>query len=176
MQDFDSDGVVDFAATAQGDSETFVFIVFLHSDGTVKRAVSHPVSGTDSAKASVIAFHDVDRNGVPDLLVSSDDSTSITMLLLESDGLLSDSTLFSVAYNGASIPGGFGASLAIVGDLDGDGLPAFVVGYPTAGEGEVWTVEKLEGSQVRFLKLSYPPLSVRISGLLFNHLFGPQSL
>ena len=155
--DLDGDGVPDVAAGAEGDdgaggastNSGAVHIMFLNSDGTVKRTAeingstpNGPGAGRDGLFGAVSAAGDVDRDGTPDILAGArgDDPRragdtappgDAYVILMNSDG----SVKRTVAVNSASLPGAtlsagekFGASAALAGDLNRDGAQDLAVG------------------------------------------------
>src|SRR5258705_6656462 len=75
-------------------------------------------------RSSLSSAGDIDGDGVPDLMVASRDSTrsGVVWILSGRNGALLRT------LEGARPCDGFGSSMALVGDLDGDGSPDMVVG------------------------------------------------
>ncbi|MFT7646204.1 MAG: hypothetical protein ACI8Y4_000938 [Candidatus Poriferisodalaceae bacterium] len=104
----------------------------------------------DSFGHAVASIGDVDENGVTDLAVGAqtDDTVrsevgAVWILLLNSDGSVGSHTKL---LPGPGVSGDhFGAAIAPLGDLDGDGSPEIVVGSPDVPGGRV-TVLFLDGT------------------------------
>jgi hypothetical protein len=118
--DVDGDGVTDLAVGAPNFTYTsggdVVYIHFLNPDGTFKSRQS--LQGGIGFGASLGAVGDLDGDGVPDLIAGTAsernvDGRAIIMLLNSNGTVKRNSTIHSER--------GFGASVASIGDLDGDG-------------------------------------------------------
>ena len=149
LGDLDGDGVTDLAVSAAGDdeggfsfNEGAVYVLFLNTDGTVK---SHEkihelaLSGYDLFGSSLANLGDLDGDGVNDLVagaVGDDDGGYGTgaayVLFLNSDGTLKSHQKISDTQgnlNGVlDYYGSFGASVASLGDMDGDSVADLAVG------------------------------------------------
>ena len=170
LGDLDGDGVGDLAVGAyiDGDGGTergAVWVLFLNPDGTVK---SHQkISDTqgnftgilddlDWFGSSVAALGDLDGDGVGDLAVGArrdndggDSRGAVWVLFLNSNGTVKSHRKISDTQGGF---GGtldnddeFGASVAGLGDLDGDGMGDLAVGAwgdddGGSGHGAVWVL------------------------------------
>ena len=155
--DLDGDGVPDLAVGAQLDDDGgtnsargAVWILFMNSDGTV--ASHEKISDTagnfggaldngDIFGGSVASIGDLDGDGVPDLAVGAqlddDGGTNsargaVWILFMNSDGTVaSHEKISDTAGNfggDLDILDRFGTSVAVIGDLDGDGVPDLAVG------------------------------------------------
>jgi len=171
LGDLDEDGVEDLAVGALGDDDGgsqagAVWVLFLHADGTVKSwskigeaqggflGALDPLDFLGNALAS---RGDLNGDGIPDLAVGArgdDDGGSqrgaVWMLFLARDGSVkSDQKLSDLegGFGGELLDGDrLGASLAFLGDLDGDGVQDLAVGADGDDEvdgehGLVWILE-----------------------------------
>ncbi len=108
------------------------------------------LSAHDRFGSSLAALGDVDGDGVDDLAVgapfdddggglSNSDVGAVWILLRHADGSVRESIKISASEGGwlpALNPGdGFGAAVAGLGDLDGDGVPDLAVGAPGDDDG-----------------------------------------
>ncbi len=150
LGDIDGDGVVDLAVGAFGDDtggsyRGAVHILKLNRDGTARTTtkIASGLNGgpglanNDRFGVSVASGGDLDGDGVSDLIVGANRKTStaadqgaIHILRLGAGGTVKSSTLVENQSGGPVLAGGdyFGASVASLGDLDGDGVADLVVG------------------------------------------------
>ena len=156
--DLDGDGVPDLAAGASSDDEGAshagaVHIMYLNSDGTIKRtaeinassANGPQLSANDEFGSSLAAVGDLDGDGVPDLAAGATRDNAgapgagaVHLLYLNSDGTVKRTAEINASSaNGPQLAGSdfFGSSLAAVGDLDGDGVPDLAAGARGDDEG-----------------------------------------
>lgn len=165
--DVDGDGIADLAVGAPHDDDGgfdygAVWLLMLYPDGSVGdtakiSSVSGAFEGTLSDSYSfgsqLSALGDFDGNGIPDLAVGAsrdDDGCSpgicgaVWLLFLHPDGSVKFTEKISQAAGGfgGSIEGGddFGGSVALLGDLDGDGIGDLIVGAPGDDDGgfDLW--------------------------------------
>lgn len=183
--DLNHDGIDDFAVGAPANS-TFgellgvVHILFMNADGTVNstQLIGSGINGGPTLGnavffgSSLALLGDVDGDGRPELAVGSelDDTGALTagaiyLLNLNTDGTVENNEKIATGLNGGptlSQADGFGASVANIGDLDGDGVTDLAVGTPRDS-----TVEFFQGAvYVLFLNgvaNSEPPV-VAING------------
>ena len=171
LGDLDGDGVPDLAVGAPGDDllglgTGAVWILFLNADGTVK-AETQITDGTggftgdldalDLFGQSLLNAGDLDGDGVTDLIAGAqfDDDDGINrgaiwICYLNSDGTVKAQKKISSTeggFDGELTPtDSFGASLALLSDLDGDGLNEIAVGASRADRdggfwiGSVWVL------------------------------------
>ena len=170
LGDLDGDGVGDLAVGVRrdddgGDLRGAVWLLFLNPDGTVKshQKVSDTQGGFggtldngDEFGASVAALGDLDGDGVGDLAVGAwgdDDGGSgqgaVWVLFLNTNGTVKSHQKISETQGGFTgiLDDGdlFGASVASLGDLDGDGVGDLAVGANNDDDGgrsrgAVWTL------------------------------------
>ncbi len=168
LGDVDGDGRIDVAAGASQAGTTGpgeVWVLLLATDGSVKArqkigsgsgGFTGPLDAADQFGAGVAGMGDMDGDGVPDLIVGApeDDDGSpsvgaIWVLFLNNDGsvkfhqkISSDVGAFTAELH---LGDRFGASLAAVGDLDGDGISELAASAPFDDDGAnaagaVWVV------------------------------------
>ena len=153
LGDLDGDGVGDLAVGASGDSDggSFhgaVWILFLNDDGTVNsyQKISDTqggftgiLDGADLFGWSVAALGDLDADGVGDLAVGAlldDDGGknrgAVWMLFLNKNSTVKSHQKISDTQGGFTgildNEDVFGGSVALLGDLDGDGVGDLAVG------------------------------------------------
>jgi hypothetical protein len=155
LGDVDGDGVTDLAVGAQNDEAEgpFVnsftgatYVLFMNPDGSVKRStkIADDVNGGSSFGvgdffgASVAGLGDFDGDGVPDLVVgalgdrhSYESAGTLHVLFLEPDGGVKSAVKIGNGLNGGpefEDVEHFAASVANLGDVDGDGVVDLAVG------------------------------------------------
>jgi hypothetical protein len=172
LGDLDGDGVGDLAVGAMSDDDGgrdrgAVWILFLNRNGTVRshQKISHTEGGFagflddgDRFGASLASLGDLDGDGIGDLAVGApldDDGGlgrgAVWVLFLNTDGTVKSHQKISStegSFTGTLDDGDvFGASVASLGDLDGDGVGDLAVGTsgdddggdpPYAERGAVW--------------------------------------
>ncbi len=152
LGDLDGDNVPDVAISAPRDGSALyeagsVYIVRLNSNGTAKglsilddsTLPGSPLEQNDHFGSSVALLGDMDGDGVPDLAVGApSDSTGGTeagaayVVRLNADGtakgvtVIDDTTVWPITSQSH-----FGAAVAALGDVDGNGVPDLVVGAPS---------------------------------------------
>ncbi len=160
LGDLDGDGIRDLAVGApltqhNGVAKGAVWILFMNSDGTSRRAVrigdgdggfKADLNADDRFGAAVAGIGDLDADGIPDLAVGApqDDSGgsnrgAVWILLMNRDGTVRDQRRIAQGESGfegtLSDDGRFGSALAQVSDLDGDGVVDLGVGTPLDDDG-----------------------------------------
>jgi hypothetical protein len=151
LGDLDSDGIDDIVVGAIFDStggtaRGAAYVVLLNADGTAKsttKIASNTGGGptladNDMFGESVASPGDLDGDGLPDLVVGADtddtggaDRGAIYVMLLNSNGSVkSHSKIANNTAGGPTLVDGdrFGASLAPLGDINGDGAVDLAVG------------------------------------------------
>ncbi|MCP5029751.1 MAG: CSLREA domain-containing protein, partial [Actinomycetia bacterium] len=151
--DVDGDGIVDVAVGAYGDDDGgadrgAVYVLLLNADGTVKAeqkissttgGLTGPLDNSDGFGKSVAGVGDVDGDGIADIAVGAyrdgDGGTyrgAVYVLFLNADGTVKAEQKISSVSGGLTGPldnsDYFGASVAGIGDLDGDGIVDIGVG------------------------------------------------
>lgn len=154
LGDLDGDGVQDLAVGAVGDDDGgdatgAVWIVFLRADRSIKASqkISETAGGLvadlqdgDGFGRALSGLGDLDGDGIPDLAVGAneDDSGStnagaVYILFLNRNGTVKGQRKIS-AVSGDTLDfvprrsSEFGASIAGMGDVDGDGIPDVAIG------------------------------------------------
>jgi len=158
--DLDLDGVADLAVGAPYDDESgtdqgAIWLLQMQSDGQVKDRlkITSGLNGffgplTDNAHfgQAVAGPGDLDGDGIPDLVVGTpgdnDGGTSrgaLWVLFLNQDGSVRvEQKISDLAGNftaGLSDNDQFGGAVAVVGDLDGDGIPDLLAGSANDSDG-----------------------------------------
>lgn len=193
--DLDQDGVVDLAVGARLDDDGgpnlgAAWVLFLESNGTVRH--QQKISATqggfqgalgsgDDFGVSVAALGDLDADGVLDLAVGArrddDGGTNrgaIWVLFLNATGTVRDHQKISATsgnFSGLLSDGDeFGIELALVGDLDGDGVSDLVAGASKdddggSDHGAVWVLFLSDGGQQCGDAVNYCVSTVNSTGL-----------
>jgi hypothetical protein len=158
--DLEGDGVIDLAVGAPGDNDGgsdrgAVWILFLDQDGRVdlRRKISDDgvllperLDDNDAFGSAVASIGDLNRDGVLDLAVGApqdddrgDNRGAVWILFLDTDGR--PSARQKISGLAGDFDGGledddhFGASIASIGDLNGDGVTDLAVGAPDSDDG-----------------------------------------
>ena len=160
LGDVDGDGVTDLAVGARADdtggqNRGAVWILFLHPNGTVKAhqkiadgegGFTGSLADGDALGSSLAGVGDLDRDGVPDLVVGAlfDDGMGIDrgalwVLFLNADGTVKAHQKIGDGEGGFTGTLDdhvrFGNGVASLGDLDGDGVADLAVGASRDDDG-----------------------------------------
>ena len=140
LGDLDDDGVVDLALGAhEYGLRGCIWILFLSDDGTVraKKLINSHAGGLSNPNqqgfgAAVAPLGDLDDNGIEDVAVGAPTTGagSVFVLFLNADGTVKAQTRLESSIVGLVPDDQLGASLANLGDLDGDGRADLAVGAP----------------------------------------------
>jgi len=177
--DLEADGVVDLAVGAPGDDDGgsdrgAVWILFMNSDGTADleqkiSASDGDFNGTlqdgDAFGRAITGIGDLNGDAILDIAVGApgdddggSDRGAVWILFLKQDGTVQNEAKISTNdgnFGGALDDGDrFGAALAILGDLDGDGIADLAVGAPgddddSVDAGAVWILFMNSNGTVR---------------------------
>ncbi len=183
LGDIDGDSVPDLAIGAAGDDDGglnhgALYVLLLNTDGTVKAhtKISDTVGGfsgtiddNDFFGSAIGRLDDIDGNGVPELLVGTkrDDDSGIDrgaawILFINPNGTVITTTKISdtVGLFDGTLANfdEFGSCIAVLGDIDGDGLQDSAVGAGGDGAtdtGAVWVLfQHSDGSVISEQKIS----------------------
>ncbi|MEZ4827643.1 MAG: VWA domain-containing protein [Bacteroidia bacterium] len=159
--DLDGNGTTEIAASAPGDGAGSLWILFMEKEGTILRkqkiyggmegfaATPTPGGGFGSR---IEPAGDWDGDSVPDILVTEPKARlgvieygAIWLILLKKDGTVKNHYFFSGRTPGimGQLPKDqlFGSDIALLSDMDGDGVKEWAVGCamdPEKGKGNVW--------------------------------------
>ncbi len=176
LGDLDGDGVVDLAIGAMGDDDGgsqsgAVYIALMNADGTIKSyqritktTDNLPLGDYNYFGIAMANVGDLDRDGVTDLAVlgsktggASDDS--VHFLFLNSDGTVKAHQSTRLLIDGSVRPAF--ASMAVIGDLDGDGTTELAFGAPDDQANGIYTGAvyvmflDVDGSAKRWQRISH---------------------
>lgn len=150
--DINRDGTVDLAVTEPahggGSTEGALWILNLEPDGSIAGQTltlapdfPGPVGPLEGFTESVASLGDLDGDGVTDLALGSPDGDFLSenyghvwIAFMRANGTVREAVKVGDGLAGLTAPlvsnGGFGYSLAGLGDLDGDGVEDLAVGAP----------------------------------------------
>lgn len=123
--DINADGVVDVVAGAPNATPVGRVLVLSGRDGSVLLDIASPADGNRFGYA-VSSLEDLNGDGVPELLVGAAGGRGRAYVLSGSDGQVLRNELGASGIPGAE----FGAGIARLQDVDGDGVEDYVVGAP----------------------------------------------
>ena len=142
LGDLDGDGIVDLAVGSPGDDTNATdagahTILFMNADGTVAIERDEPfTAGSYDFGGGIAGVGDLNGDGIGDLVVGApaafaSDAGRAYIYLLAADGsLLGDDTTGSGATGDR-----YGSSVAVLGDVDGDGVNDVAIGAPLDDDG-----------------------------------------
>jgi len=151
--DLNRDGIPELAVGAPGNGGGSVWILSLNAKGLVRSALRIGASAGgfqgaldagDRFGSSLALLGDADADGRPELAVGApgDDDGSLEggalyILSLKADGVHAQRKISSTSggFGGASISEELGSSVALVGDIDGDGTGDIALGGPRSDLG-----------------------------------------
>ncbi len=152
LGDLNGDGVPDMAAGATGDdaggaNSGAVHVMFRNRDHSIGSTVEinnmtangPRLDANDGFGVSVAPLGDLDGDGVPDMAVGAPGDNgaggsnrgAVHIMLMNRDGTVKQTVeINDTTMNGPALADGdrFGSSVALLRDLDGDGVPALAVG------------------------------------------------
>lgn len=143
IDDVDGDAIADYLVGAydhrwNGNDHQGRAFVFSGKSGQLLFPLDTPFPQAEAAfGCAVAAAGDVNQDGVPDLLIGAfgQERTGRAFAFSGRDGAV----LFSLAAPQPQLGGGFGWSVAGLGDLTGDGVPELVVGaFAQDGDGKAF--------------------------------------
>ena len=162
LSDVDGDGIVDLAVGADSDDgsgtdQGAAYILFLHADGSVKDhakinnlagGFTGPLDDGDIFAIGTASVGDLDNDTIPDLAVGAYgdddggvDRGAVYLLGLGPDGSVANEAKITSISDDFVVPLGlddgdwFGVSIALLGDLDGDGARDLAVSAPMDDDG-----------------------------------------
>ncbi len=149
--DLNGDGAADLVVGAPEKDAVYLISGPLGGGGSVE-AIGHEVRGASGDLAAVVSLGDIDGDGLDDLAFGSPQRSSEGRLwVVYGPGTaLSSLSDADAEINAVEAESELGASLAAVGDCNGDGLPDLLAGAPGLDQA---------GSDVGGAYLFYGPLS-----------------
>jgi hypothetical protein len=133
-----------------------IWILFLNPDGTVRAhqkvskttgAFPFPLDDGDYMGSGMARAGDLDADGIPDLIAAASgdddgcvDCGAVYVLYMRRDGTVKTGRKFSMLSGGLQGPleieAFFGATVDVLGDFQGDGVPDLVVGATSDDSGQ----------------------------------------
>jgi len=143
--DLDGNGIIDLVATNAAAREVSVFLGGMHGFGSERRfPAGRNVTASGDIGAAISAA-DLDGDTIPDLAVTSDESSEIAVLHGRGDGTFAPQVLYDTRGHSSSV---------VATDVDGDGLRDLVI----ANFGGDVSVLRGKGGGA-FLPATYVPIS-----------------
>jgi hypothetical protein len=143
--DVDGDGFADLAAGAPQDFGGGAVTVLLGSPGGLSRIPADVVAGPGGRFGAALALGDLGGDGRADLVVGADELSSGAMFegaVLVYTGMaggVGPTPTPGLGNPDGEANGHFGASVAVLGDVDGDGIGDLIAGAPQqAGTGRAY--------------------------------------
>lgn len=164
VNDLNGDGINEIMIGAPGARLGTAYILYMHRNGTVRNSVvigaglenityvregsrlakGNPALGYFSRFGSMVApLGDFDEDGIPDLAIGAADASGgasrVFLCWMQRNGDIREIVELSSGLNGAPIYDvftNFGASLVLLGDLDGDRIPDLALGAYLGNSGE----------------------------------------
>jgi len=159
LGDLDQDGVNDIAVGAQGDDDGgtdrgAIYVLFLNSNGTIKKSqkisalvggYDCPIYDNDVFGTDIAVFNDLDGDGIIDLAVATReddggiDRGAVAILYLNQNGTVR--TQKKISNTQGCFTGildnvdFFGNDVAVIGDLNGDGIEDMTSAAPLDDDG-----------------------------------------
>lgn len=134
LGDLDGDGNTDLAVGAyqhpRNRNEGAVYILFLNTDGTVKRStIIESSAHARSFGSSIARLGDLDEDGNPDIVVGASldgIDGSAWLVSIDSTGSGTRQIMIRHGFDSEAVSS-YGAKVTNIGDVDGDGYPELAV-------------------------------------------------
>ena len=136
-------------------------------DGAQLAQTDGATAGPELGQA-IAGIGDVNGDGVPDALVGAPSATPLGMIMAGEAVVYSGATKSPIrSHDGAAAGDQFGWSVAGVGDVDGDGVPDYAVGAPSADP-----FGRTDAGSVYLYSGATGALLYRVDGLAAGDAFG----